>query len=177
MLRNKKYRTLTSVAVVALVACSVPVNSRSHVLAASLPQSEAEIVVKSFRQTTAEFIASYKTDKREHIIGGPGKGWHKVKDEPGEYSIDVRRTDSLVTPYTGILQFSLTGYATVDHPTREEAERDTAFVKDLGRVTHEHTYAFQEGQWVIKQRRHRREGMAELGMDKWYDCEQWNGCF
>lgn len=158
---------------VLIVSSTPPIKSQNR----ASPQSEEQDAVKSFKKVAADFIASYEVNKREWVRSLPGDpGWKKVKHEVGEYSIDVRRTDSLISPYVGVLQFSLKFYITASHPTREEAERDVAF-KILGSSTHEHTYVFQDEQWVIKLRKHRIDGMVKLGMMDWYECDRNDGCW
>jgi hypothetical protein len=78
--------------------------------------------------------------------------------------IDVQRTASLVSPYIGTLEFKLVNHYTAFHKTRKEAEADSTFVNSKA-IIHKHTYAYQDGKWVPKTRKHEDYG----GM---YDCDE-----
>src|SRR5450759_2176821 len=123
-------------------------------------------VVASFTAYVHQHFASYDTNRRERItkLGG---GWVKMYFQPDQSSvgIDVQRTTSLVSPYVGTLEFQLVEHFTAFHKTRAEAEADTAFINSKV-VTHNHSYAYQDGKWVPKTRKN-------VGNDgTLYDCDE-----
>jgi hypothetical protein len=123
-------------------------------------------VVSSFQKYIADFMASYQTDKRERVskLGG---GWAKEIYHPvGEPSLDIKKTDSLISPYVGICEFTLRREVTAFHKTKEEAFKDNTFVQSVD-AHHRHRYAFQSGKWVPKVREY-----GSPGEDKWYDCNE-----
>jgi hypothetical protein len=65
-----------------------------------------------------------------------------------EFGFDVRVTDSLVTPYTGVFSYSEVIWLTAEHPTKEEAEQDSNFTSSL-QSSHTLTYGYQDGKWVF----------------------------
>lgn len=64
------------------------------------------------------------------------------------YSFDVKLTDSLVTPYTGILTYSEVFWSTTEHATKEGAEKDSNFTSSLS-TSYTFTYGDQNGQWNL----------------------------
>ena|SRR5271157_1363310 len=126
-------------------------------------KGERESVVSSFQQYIRNFMGSYKTDKREHVVQSPG-GWRNGIHEPEpDYSIDLRYTDSLISPYIGTCEFVLVSHYTAFHKTKEDAQNDDRFVNET-REKHSNTYAFQDGRWVPKSCEHY---VAILG--KWFE--------
>jgi hypothetical protein len=103
--------------------------------------------VKAFKQYVSGYMTSYETDKREQVVK-LGGGWVKMRFEPvGVPNIDVRKTDSLISPYIGVCEFTLARHYTAFHPSREAAQADDQLVNG-GETKHKHTYAFQDGHWV-----------------------------
>jgi hypothetical protein len=128
-------------------------------------KSERDAVVKSFKQYIKDYMDSYKTDRRERVnqLGG---GWAKEYFAPdSNYGIDVKATDSLISPYSGVCEFTMTRRWTAYHSTKEDAEQDNNFI-NVESVKHKHTYAFQEGHWVPSARRNYFDFFH-----KWYDCD------
>jgi hypothetical protein len=87
-----------------------------------------------------------------HVMGKPAvknlvwfKGYTALVSD---YGFDVRVTDSLVTPYTGILRYSQVSWFTAEHPTKEEAEKDNNFISSLSN-SFTFTYGYQDGQWKL----------------------------
>lgn len=75
--------------------------------------------------------------------------WRKRYTETvSQYGFDVKVTDSLVTPYTGILSYSQVSWLTAEHPTKEEAEKDDKFISSLSN-SFTFTYGYQDGQWKL----------------------------
>ncbi len=77
--------------------------------------------------------------------------WRKRYTETiSHYGFDVKVTDSLVTPYTGVLSYDQVTWFTAEHPTQKEAEQDNNFTSS-SKSSHTSTYGYQEGKWVLLQ--------------------------
>ncbi len=75
--------------------------------------------------------------------------WRKLYSETvSQHGFDVKVTDSLVTPYTGVLSYDEVTWFTAAHPTQKEAEQDNNFTSSL-KTSHTSTYGYQEGKWVL----------------------------
>jgi hypothetical protein len=122
-------------------------------------------VVESFTAYVQQHFASYEHNRRERTTL-LGQGWVKMYYQPDQSAagIDVQRTSSLVSPYIGTLEFKLVNHFTAFHKTRKEAEGDSTFVNTKV-VKHTHTYAYQDGKWVPKTRKHEDYGGV-------YDCDE-----
>jgi hypothetical protein len=123
-------------------------------------------IVNSFQKCISDFMASYQTNRHEHVtkLGG---GWVKEIYRPiGEPSLDIKRTDSIMSPYLGICEFTLRREITAFHNTKEEAAQDNKFVQS-DNATHRHRYAYQSGKWVPKTREY-----WSKGGEHWYDCNE-----
>jgi hypothetical protein len=113
--------------------------------------------VKNLEKTVADYVPT-------HLITHPfvvhrSDGWQNRKYEQElPYSIDVRKTDSLVSPYIGTVEFKLYFYLADVHDTKEKAEKDTGF-GSVATLRHRYTFAFQQDKWVLKL----RESMCEIG--------------
>jgi hypothetical protein len=139
----------------------------------TIAQSDVEVVA-SFKKYVTDYITSYKIDGHAQVVPVVGGKWRKQDFEPGTYSVDVKRTNSLVSPYVGMLNFSMTMRYTADHRTRAEAEKDGNFIGS-GVFLHRHVYALQDGAWVPTSRQETTSpDHANLG---WWDCTRSSGCF
>jgi hypothetical protein len=79
----------------------------------------------------------------------PVASWRKrYTEEVSQYGFDVKVTDSLVTPYTGVLSYDEVTWVTAEHPSQKEAEQDDNFTSSL-KTPHTSTYGYQEGKWVF----------------------------
>jgi hypothetical protein len=115
--------------------------------------AQEDQVVISFQTYIGDFMTSYKTDRREHVSWVP-LGWSRSYYQPiGAPEIDVKRTDSLVSPYVGICEFTLLRSTTAFHKTKEEAAKDDNFV-DRQEMRHRHRYGYQGGKWAPRTREH-----------------------
>lgn len=142
-------------------------------------QEKTEDPVKSFKIYLAKHFESYKSDSREQItkLGG---GWVKEYYEPNlNYKIDVQKTNSLITPFTGYCEFILIRHITDFHSSKEEASNDSIFTKSNER-THKHSYGFQEDKWVVTSRSNQDQELAKIvnpltkrsSFDTWGDCNE-----
>jgi hypothetical protein len=132
-------------------------------------QSDAEVVA-SFKKHLADYAVSFKTDRRESVRETSG-GWRKNYYEVGDnYSIDLQRTASLVSPYVGTVEFHFVMHSTAFHKTREEAEADNKFISSES-FRHRHSYAYQDSAWVLNL----REEYNSL-IDEWWNCDKDLSC-
>ncbi len=83
-----------------------------------------------------------------HVVKPVKTVWFKAYTEKVvQYGFDVKVTDSLVTPYTGVLSYSEVFYSTLKHSTKEEAEQDNNFSPPYTSL-HTRTFGYQDGKWV-----------------------------
>ncbi|MGG1123832.1 hypothetical protein ABHN05_03215 [Brevibacillus laterosporus] len=61
-----------------------------------------------------------------------------------DLAYDVRKTDSLVSPYIGTISFTLNPQSTDIFNTKDEAAKDTNFIDKDSYVPHRLTYAFHK---------------------------------
>lgn len=128
-------------------------------------------VVSSFQKYITDFMASYKTNNRE-MVSELGGGWAKEVYRPlGEPSIDIKKTDSLISPYVGICQFTLRADRTAFHKTKEEAAKDSKFVDSIDR-DHRHRYAYKSEKWVSTAREYHTQVDERIDLGEWYDCNE-----
>jgi len=126
-------------------------------IGATAQSQQEKDIVKAFSKTVEEYIPSHFI--KEPLPVQVGCGWNKHLYEPSaNHSIDVRKTDSLISPYIGTVQFVVTSSLTNCHPTEEEAKKDNAY-RRFGTATHRYTFAYQEDTWVLKS----REILSEKG--------------
>lgn len=125
--------------------------------------------VESFKEYISNHLDSYKKDKRGRITLLSG-GWANLQYEPEDiYKIDVQKTNSLVTPYTGFCEFTLNRRFTTFHKSKEDAANDTVFIKTITLI-HRHHYGFQENRWITTSREHK---LISSAMDfDWNSCDE-----
>ena len=136
-------------------------------------QSEQEIV-ESFQEVAKKHIESYNDDPRilvYHIdailppYGSSPPAWIKSKNIIiDNYSIDVEKTNSLVTPYTGILFYKMQ-ILIVKEKTKTEAENSTKFNVNSKPKNYKILFSYQNGKWIAKEYLYQFEG-------NWYDAEK-----
>lgn len=117
--------------------------------------SSEEEVVQSFNTLAQNHIDSYQTDKREKIVQAiqGDKKWRKfLHDVSSNYSIDIQKTNSIVTPYIGIFEFEVTIYKSEPFDTEEEARATNTYTNYIG--YHKDKFAYQNDTWVTKERIH-----------------------
>jgi len=134
-------------------------------------ENKAENVnpVETFKEYISEHLDSYKKDKRGRITLAGG-GWINLHYEPdNNYKIDVQKTNSLVTPYSGFCEFTLNRRFTAFHKNKENASKDSIFIKSIT-IIHRHNYGFQENKWIVTSREHK---MISSLMDfDWNSCDE-----
>jgi hypothetical protein len=88
--------------------------------------TEEQAAVASFKRTAEDFLRAYKLAEQESDAA-----YHGTRFEVSSSSVDVQKTNSLVSPYIGVLEFD------VGDPTHAAQK-------------HRHTYAYQSGTWVLQ---------------------------
>jgi hypothetical protein len=151
--------------------------SRHASLQAAVPQSQQEKeVVKAFNKTIRDYIPTH-IDKEPMTFevpcllpsGSNTRGWRKRYYDPAgtDYTIDVRKTDSLVSPYVGTVVFAVTLYWSACHPTEESAKKDDSYPEHYN-LTHRFTFSYQDDAWVVKAREYKVEYKGRWG--NWGPC-------
>jgi hypothetical protein len=133
--------------------------------------TQENTVVSSFQKYVEDFMASYQTNSRERVteLGG---GWVKeIYRTIGKPSIDVKKTDSLMSPYVGICAFTLRSDRTAFYKTKEEAAKDNKFVESTD-CDHRHRYAYKSEKWVSTTREYHTRVDARIDSGEWYDCNE-----
>jgi hypothetical protein len=142
--------------------------------------SESEAALAAFKQVTSDYLKS--TDGHEEVfhqdfqsgsmaippqIEGWRK-WHYDLDRESA-SFDVKKTESLVSPYLGTLAFVAHVRRSQVYASQDEARQATELSDSdpsVG-VNHLHTYAYQDGKWTLKSRDCK---FTNDGDDKWDGC-------
>jgi hypothetical protein len=137
--------------------------------------SEEEQAVASFKQIADNFVRGYKQTRHEEtyhmdasIVMHTPEGWRKSYSElaSDDYSVDVRKTDSLVSPYIGTLEFQTKVYVSELYSSQDAASQTTDFPTTPSDVRrHLHTYAYQNGAWVLQSRK-------QFVDEDWQDCPE-----
>ena len=117
-------------------------------------------IVASFQQfITEQLTPIYETYKGNHysIIGphvypdSKKQKWFKSKDDlDKKYSLDVEKTNSLVSPYIGTLVIKRNDFYSESFLSYESAEAATA-IRHTNTRTYTFKIAYQNGKWVLKQ--------------------------
>jgi hypothetical protein len=134
--------------------------------------------VRSFKQYISDLMTRYKADNHQRIerpvrcqVRGKPHGYVKGTHEPGaDYTFDVRKTDSLVTPYIGILELRWRDHYSECQETREKAEAQSE-LPDGNLLKYRYTYGFQDGKW-IPQGREIGSFTAEGNEFRWESCSK-----
>jgi hypothetical protein len=132
-------------------------------------QSDADIVA-SFKKHLTDYVASYKTNRRDEIRETSGGWCRNYYDIDENYSVDLRKTDSLISPYVGTANFAFIMHSTSFHKTKAEAEADNNFIRSQP-LKHRHSYAYQDGAWVLTQREE-----YNVLLDVWWKCDKDDPC-
>lgn len=123
----------------------------------SFAATEAEIVA-SFKKFTSDemskALATYEGNFKV-MYSNPDKltkstgGWFKTIDTlDSNYKVDVKRTESLISPYLGTLHAVKGSIFFVYYPTKEEAAKSaTIWFKKEDQLLL--SYAFQDNTWVL----------------------------
>jgi hypothetical protein len=146
--------------------------------------SDEKKAVDSFKAYVQRHLDSYKTNRRERVLLFPGGWLHQyIEADASSPKMDIQRTNSLITPYTGTLEFELTRHFTAFHKSSEEALNDRNFA-NVDVNVHQHSYAYQDEHWTPKTRRYHDPEVdrtlaktnALLGKPVSEDYIRWSNC-
>jgi hypothetical protein len=137
--------------------------------------------VEALRQVAEYHIESYSFNNRGRPIFTRADGSFGAPQEDTwvftyataapTYSFDVKRTDSLVSPYEGVITFTITTYSSAV-ARKSEAEALAEINFGQGHSTeHTHRYVWQNGKWVVVQRQVYRDIL-----NRHFDCTV-NWCY
>lgn len=129
------------------------------------PQT-SEDIVGSFKAFVDDYFKKAYTDSTDYAVVAllPTHTWMKMYFvRSGDYSIDVRKTDSLVSPYVGVLEFPIEKYSTTAHKTEEDAKADNNFFPPVPAPRQRKNFALQDNKWIQKSEQY---SVA----DEWADC-------
>jgi hypothetical protein len=120
-------------------------------------------VVTSFKQYVSEevnkAISTYEPDDyrvdRYNVTTVSGHGstsrmvWRKSYHVlHSQYTVDLRKNDSLISPYIGTMEIPKTVRVYEDCATKEEAEKTTA-INYTTTFKYKFTVAYQDNNWVV----------------------------
>lgn len=124
-----------------------------HQETATVPQAATEVKdpdpVELFKTLVAdkqEAVATFTTVWQNSAL----KGWARIKFDFLNPAYDVKKTDSLVSPYAGILSFESYLHSSPGLPRREDAEAFVAWGPTGSPRPYRAQYVFQDAEWVLK---------------------------
>lgn len=114
--------------------------------------ARAQEPLQSFRAIVEQCNSAFKTEEKTTVRFNPRTGqWSKLMVIPGEVVYDVRKTDSLVSPFTAVMNI---GYFHVVFTSADEALARDADLSTQQTATSRHeskiTFAMQDGAWIPK---------------------------
>lgn len=154
-----------ALAVVAVCAVAVVFLLRSpNTTNSVLPKIGADPVEDFKKLCTADFkkidaMGKQRVSGGSWLNGAP----HVEYCTASDLAYDVQKTESVVSPLVGVMSFTVTRYV--------EEDAGTGKFRDYDIFEHEHTYAQQDGRWVLKEKRcYSKVWEASFGK-KWEDCQ------
>ena len=139
----KKVLLLTLVLLLAFASLASAAPSESEVIASFKSYVDKEV---------KKALVSYETDNQQLLVYKDRKPplWQKeVYALSTDYTIDLRKNDSMIRPYIGTLEIAKITYSQT-FATREAAEAcDRPNYKDDQSRRYVITVAYQEGKWVV----------------------------
>ena len=138
-------KTILSVAALLLLALAQ--SGCSH----NIVKSDEEKALDTFKlQVAADIKAHQNTENVWYSGAFSDASWYRGKVQlSDDFTYNVSKTDSLVSPYMGIAEVAATGHKSNAHYTKEEALTSDLFPAEYS-VRHRLTYAFQDHEWVVK---------------------------
>ncbi len=110
-------------------------------LAASDPISEFEVIVKRGSQVPVEFV------NRTYYLKSPS-GWVRSAHSIRDVKYDVRQTNSLISPITAVVAFSLIRLTSPTYATQDEALKSLVLDTPMTETKQtELNYNYREGKW------------------------------
>jgi len=113
--------------------------------------SESEILA-SFKQYVSDEVgtalSTYEVDKYKMRKSSEGRWYKTTSSLNPNYSMDIKKTNSLMSPYMGILEVSQVDSNYSEYLSKEMAETDT-ILYDSNKTTYKFIIAYQDNKWVI----------------------------
>ena len=104
-----------------------------------------------FKSKLENLFNSYDNSSIE-VVKKQSGGWIKEHHRiAGNYSYDVQKTKSLVSPYRWICEFIIIRSFTDFHKTKEAAESNNDF-HHSDKISHRHIYLYQKGIWISERK-------------------------
>ncbi|UCD57047.1 MAG: hypothetical protein JSV16_14725 [Candidatus Hydrogenedentota bacterium] len=122
--------------VITTVGCSDDARAR---------RSFKRVVYKEIKQ----FNKYHQREVRPHVYESDGR-FYRVYHERVDSVVNMRRTNSLDTPYIATLSFTENVYLTRRRPSRQDSKRDGHFILSSS-SRREMIYAFVHGLWRKKE--------------------------
>lgn len=137
--------------------------------------------VQTFVKLIEKYLNSFHEDNKCKTVmskcdASGVAGWRKQDVRPGsDYSIEILKSEARKAALIGVFRFKLEIYQTAVCQTKEEAQGLTDFM--ITSEIHRHTYAFERGKWVLKEREHATTEAPEhyiictsgnMCAEKWY---------
>ncbi len=114
--------------------------SSKEVSNGSNPVSDLKLIlVKMEEHGTTERVVDFLADGY----------WQKRKHKAASIKYDVRKTDSLVSPYVASVSWDVVGRLTKAFPTKEGAEKAEFAPPTILSERWNATFAYQDGKWVV----------------------------
>ena len=135
----------------------------------ALPIAQDNDPVASFKRVVENGIKRLE-EAHEKVVKSPADSnpatWRKYRSRVVEPSYDVKKTDSMVSPYVAKLLLKTRTTATKELNSKSAAETSNDFsgidaLEDL----YDFDYAFQDGKWVLKSARLQFGGLSGT----WHD--------
>lgn len=108
--------------------------------------SEDQSAISSFKDVVQKHMDSYIDDPRI-LVFNLNPDWLKTKAVVSNASFDVQRTNSIVSPYVGIMVYNMS-VGSIKKSTKEAVENDNNFQYDLPDYLCRITFSYQNEKWV-----------------------------
>jgi len=127
-------------------------------------------VVAAFKRVVEDGVKRAEEDKGEVSFRAAEPtysiraAWGKLRCQVDTPSYDVKKTDSLVSPYVAKITINAKYERTKDFGSQSEAEAPNAFPMVSVPKKYEFDYAFQDGKWILKS-----SNVYDSSLNKWFD--------
>ncbi|MBP2657786.1 MAG: hypothetical protein H6Q69_818 [Firmicutes bacterium] len=115
---------------------------------------DEEMAITSFKETIQKHLHSYQDDPRIIVFSvSTDTKWLKSKcDIPYDYSYDIQKTNSIITPYTGYLIYKMRVLTTDNQTTKEAAEACNTFNNNDDNlfIKYRILFSYQDNKWIPK---------------------------
>lgn len=105
-------------------------------------------VVKQFKKTIENYFAQCPNNPRIAVTEENGSYLRSKYAILNNYKYDVKKSDSLISPYVGYLEFVFKTYAYKKFDSKEDAYKDNSIDELIITKTYQINYGYQDGKWV-----------------------------